>query len=79
MNQNKILEQFHYFNIQADVSALMTEWFQFHMPSWNVIKKVMTGNVKVDGRNIYDLQELGKHGFVYTRIGKKSNNREEMS
>ena len=55
----------------ADVFALMTEWRQFRMPSWNVIKKVMTGNVIVDGRNIYDRQELEENGFVYTRIGEK--------
>ena len=55
----------------ADVFALMTEWRQFRMPSWNVIKKVMTGNVVVDGRNIYDRQELVEQGFLYTRIGEK--------
>lgn len=55
----------------ADVFALMTEWRQFRMPSWNVIKKVMTGNVVVDGRNIYDRQELVEQGFVYTRVGEK--------
>lgn len=54
----------------ADVFALMTEWRQFRMPSWNVIKKVMTGNVVVDGRNIYDRQELEELGFIYTRIGE---------
>ena len=55
----------------ADIFALMTEWRQFRMPSWNVIKKVMTGNIVVDGRNIYDRQELEENGFVYTRIGEK--------
>lgn len=55
----------------ADVFALMTEWRQFRMPSWNVIQKVMAGNVIVDGRNIYDRQELEELGFVYTRIGEK--------
>lgn len=55
----------------ADVFALMTEWRQFRMPSWNVIKKVMIGNVVVDGRNIYDRQELEDQGFAYTRIGEK--------
>lgn len=49
---------------------LKTEWRQFRMPSWNVIKKVMTGNVIVDGRNIYDRQELEELGFIYTRIGE---------
>ena len=55
----------------ADVFALMTEWRQFRMPSWNVIQKVMNGNVIVDGRNIYDRAELEEQGFVYTRIGEK--------
>lgn len=55
----------------ADVFALITEWRQFRMPSWNVIQKVMNGNVVVDGRNIYDRQELEEMGFVYTRIGEK--------
>ena len=54
----------------ADVFALMTEWRQFRLPSWNVIKKVMTGNVLVDGRNIYDCRELEEMGFIYTRIGE---------
>ncbi len=54
----------------ADVFALMTEWRQFRMPSWNVIQKVMNGNAIVDGRNIYDRSELEEQGFVYTRIGE---------
>ena len=55
----------------ADVFALMTECRQFRMPSWNVIKKVMSGNVVIDGRNIYDRAELEEQGFVYSRIGEK--------
>ena len=54
----------------ADVFALMTEWRQFRMPSWNVIQKVMAGNVVIDGRNIYDRLELEEFGFKYTRIGE---------
>ena len=55
----------------ASVFALMTEWRQFRMPSWNVIKKVMKDHVVIDGRNIYDRQELEELGFKYTRIGEK--------
>jgi len=55
----------------AEVLALMTEWRQFRMPSWNIVKKVMKGNIIVDGRNIYDRFELENQGFSYTRIGEK--------
>lgn len=55
----------------ADVFTLMTEWRQFRMPSWNVIQKVMRGNVIVDGRNIYNRQELEELDFVYKRIGER--------
>jgi UDPglucose 6-dehydrogenase len=53
----------------ADVFALMTEWRQFRMPSWNVIQKVMNNNVIIDGRNIFDRQEIEDFGFIYSRIG----------
>lgn len=56
----------------ADALLLITEWRQFRSPSWNVIKKVMKGNVIVDGRNIYNREELEDLGFVYTTIGEKN-------
>lgn len=55
----------------ADVLALLTEWRQFRMPSWNVIKKAMAGNIIVDGRNIYNRAELESLGFTYSRIGER--------
>ena len=57
--------------IDADALALVTEWKQFRIPSWKVVKKVMKGNVIVDGRNIYDYKEVESEGFVYRGIGKK--------
>ena len=55
----------------ADVLALLTEWRQFRMPAWNVIRKAMKGNIVVDGRNIYNRAELEEQGFVYSRIGER--------
>ena len=55
----------------AYAMLLMTEWRQFRLPSWNVVKNIMRGNVIVDGRNIYNRQELEELGFVYTRIGER--------
>ena len=56
--------------IDADALALVTEWKQFRIPSWKVVKKAMKGNVVVDGRNIYDYKEVESEGFVYRGIGK---------
>ena len=56
--------------VDADAIALMTEWKQFRVPSWNVIHKAMKGNLIVDGRNIYDALELSEEGFEYHCIGR---------
>ena len=55
----------------SDALALLTEWRQFRMPTWSVIKKVMLGNFIVDGRNLWDRKELENLGFKYTRIGQR--------
>lgn len=56
--------------IDADALALVTEWKQFRLPSWPLIRKAMRGNVIVDGRNIYEARELVDEGFCYCCIGK---------
>ena len=56
--------------VDADALALLTEWKQFRLPSWGVVSRSMRGNVIVDGRNIYDEQELHDEGFIYHCIGK---------
>lgn len=54
----------------SDAIALMTEWKQFRLPSWARLKDSMSGDVVVDGRNIYDKNELESEGFRYFAIGK---------
>ena len=55
----------------ADALLLMTEWRQFRLPTWNVITKVMPGRVIIDGRNIWNREELEGLGYKYTRIGEE--------
>ncbi len=54
---------------EADVLLLMTEWKEFRLPSWKVIKKTMKTPLVLDGRNIFDKNELEDHGFEYEGIG----------
>ncbi|MDE7119545.1 MAG: UDP-glucose 6-dehydrogenase, partial [Muribaculaceae bacterium] len=56
--------------VDADALALVTEWRQFRMPSWSAVKKLMRTPVVVDGRNIYERDEVEAEGFRYTAIGK---------
>lgn len=55
--------------LDADALLLLTEWKQFRLPSWGVIKKSMRTHVVIDGRNIYDKKELNEQGFEYQCIG----------
>ena len=56
--------------LDSDALVLLTEWKQFRMPSWGVIKKAMKQPLVFDGRNIYDVQEMKGQGFVYHCIGR---------
>ncbi len=55
--------------LEADALLLVTEWKEFRMPSWGVVKKTMKGSLILDGRNIYDKNELLESGFEYESIG----------
>ena len=56
--------------LDADALMLVTEWKEFRLPAWGVVKKTMKQAVVLDGRNIYDAKELQDLGFVYHCIGK---------
>lgn len=56
--------------MDADALLVVTEWKEFRLPSWGVIKKLMNTPLILDGRNIYDNNELEEAGFVYHNIGR---------
>ena len=55
--------------VDSDALLLVTEWKEFRVPSWDVLKKSMNNYVVFDGRDIYDAKELAEKGFVYNKIG----------
>lgn len=57
--------------LDADAMLLVTEWKEFRLPSWPVLKKTMNQPVVLDGRNIYERKEMEEQGFVYYCIGHK--------
>jgi UDPglucose 6-dehydrogenase len=54
---------------QADALMLLTEWRDFRLPDWQKVKSAMKGNLVLDGRNIYNANELEAIGFQYICIG----------
>lgn len=55
--------------VDADALMLVTEWKEFRIPSYSVLSKTMRHKVIIDGRNIYDREELKENGFTYYKIG----------
>ena len=56
--------------LDADALLLLTEWKEFRLPTWAVIKKAMKRPLVIDGRNIFDSEDLEENGFEYHCIGK---------
>ena len=56
--------------LDADALLLLTEWKEFRLPTWGVIKKAMRKPLVIDGRNIFDIEELQENDFEYHCIGK---------
>lgn len=56
--------------LDADALLVVTEWKQFRVPSWGVLQKTMKYCIVIDGRNIYDAEELKEIGVEYMCIGR---------
>lgn len=57
--------------VDADAVMLITEWYEFRLPSWAAVKKLVKNPLVIDGRNIYNSSELRESGFEYFNIGGK--------
>ena len=56
---------------EADALIVPTEWKEFRLPSWSILKKIMNNHLVIDGRNIYNKDDIESHGFEYKGIGLK--------
>ena len=74
-NLTEFVDQIHFASdiydaaLESEALLLVTEWKEFRMPSWGVIRKAMKNPLILDGRNIYDKKELQELGFTYEGIG----------
>ncbi len=58
--------------VDADALVLVTEWSEFRLPNYKVVKKLLNKPVIFDGRNIYDAEELQEYNFDYFGIGRNA-------
>ena len=56
----------------VDALVIMTEWDEFRQPELGQLRERMAGNLIVDGRNLFDPEELAAAGFVYSSIGRET-------
>jgi len=54
----------------ADFLVIATEWPEFRTPDFNKIQGLLKDKVIFDGRNLFELETLKKHGFTYYSIGR---------
>ena len=56
----------------ADALLVLTEWDEFRNPDFGRMKALMKNYYILDGRNIFDREEVEKQGYYYYGIGSLS-------
>ena len=59
--------------IGADALVIVTEWEEFRALDFDQLKAAMAHAVIVDLRNIYRPEDMAKHGFAYSSVGRPRN------
>ena len=59
----------------ADALVIITEWEQFRALDLAKLKSVMARPVVVDLRNVYRPEDMAKHGFSYSSVGRATKDR----
>jgi UDPglucose 6-dehydrogenase len=54
----------------ADALVVATEWREFRSPDFGRMAELLSESVIIDGRNIYDPEQMKNLGFVYYAIGR---------
>jgi UDPglucose 6-dehydrogenase len=69
------------YQVAADVDALIviTEWNEFKQLDKARLREVMRQPYLIDGRNIYDAEEMARLGFIYWGLGRGMPTGEQIS
>ncbi len=61
----------------ADALVICTEWKQFRVVDFEWLKRTLSFPIIVDGRNLYEPNEVRKHGLIYYAVGRGASLRSE--
>lgn len=56
---------------EANALLLVTEWDEFRSLDLGKVKKLMANPIIIDGRNLFDSDEVRRFGFEYYSVGRK--------
>jgi UDPglucose 6-dehydrogenase len=54
----------------SDAMIVVTEWREFRSPDFAELRSRLRRPVIIDGRNLYDPEQMAELGFDYTGIGR---------
>ncbi len=55
----------------ADALLVLTEWQEYRVLDYDLVRSKMRRPVVVDARNLYDPARMREHGFTYASIGRR--------
>lgn len=55
----------------VDAIILVTEWKEFSLLDFKKVKELSKGNIFIDGRNVFEYNEMKEFGFEYYCIGRR--------
>jgi UDPglucose 6-dehydrogenase len=55
----------------ADALLIVTEWQEFKQPDFGRMRQLLETPLVIDGRNLYDREEMAGHGFRYIAVGRQ--------
>ena len=58
----------------ADALLILTDWAEFGELDLKRLNQALRYPIIVDGRNMYDPNEMSEHGFTYLSVGRPAAN-----
>lgn len=55
---------------EADALLIVTEWNEFKQLDWERLRQYMRQPIVIDGRNLYDPEEMAGRNFAYWGVGR---------